>query len=78
MNISLSPEDGLGRMLHTFSAQAYEISEHDEEALLNNSFIKIINEIDTNYTIILGSDESVLSDARGAILVFERNVANEI
>ena len=29
MNVSLSPDDKLGRMLHTFNCNAYEISEYD-------------------------------------------------
>ncbi|MBO7079424.1 MAG: hypothetical protein J6W64_06405 [Bacilli bacterium] len=32
MNISLSPEDKLGRMIHNFSANAYEV----EECTYNN------------------------------------------
>ena len=31
MNISLSPEDQLGRMLHTFQATAYESAEYNFE-----------------------------------------------
>ena len=34
MNISLSPNDTLGRMLHTFSCTAYEIAEHNFENLV--------------------------------------------
>lgn len=30
MNISLSPKDQLGRMLHSFNAQAYEVDEYDK------------------------------------------------
>jgi hypothetical protein len=33
MNVSLSPEDKLGRMLHTFSGTAYEIAEYSYENL---------------------------------------------
>jgi hypothetical protein len=29
MNISLSPNDTLGRMIHTFSATAYEVGKSD-------------------------------------------------
>jgi hypothetical protein len=35
MNISLSPNDTLGRMLHTFSATAYEIAECNRKNLIN-------------------------------------------
>ena len=35
MNCSLSPNDTLGRMLHTFSCTAYEIASYDDKTLLN-------------------------------------------
>jgi hypothetical protein len=34
MNISMSPNDTLGRMLHTFTCTAYEIAEHSFENLV--------------------------------------------
>ena len=34
MNVSLSPNDTLGRMLHTFTATAYEISDNQDQILL--------------------------------------------
>lgn len=40
MNISLSPEDTLGRMIHTFSCTAYEIAENNYNNLEAYSFIK--------------------------------------
>ena len=43
MNSSLSPTDTLGRMLHTFSATAYEIDDYDYQNLINYGFIKIID-----------------------------------
>lgn len=33
LNISMTPADGLGRMLHTFNATAYEVAEHTFENL---------------------------------------------
>jgi hypothetical protein len=39
MNISLSPNDTLGRMLHTFSATAYEIAEWSFKNLSAFDFI---------------------------------------
>lgn len=39
MNVSLSPNDTLGRMLHTFSATAYEIEEYTFNNLQKYSFI---------------------------------------
>lgn len=39
MNVSLSPEDKLSRMLHSFSATGYEIMEYNQENVLAN-FLK--------------------------------------
>jgi hypothetical protein len=39
MNVSLTPEETLGRMLHTFSATAYEIEKCTTENLVKNNFI---------------------------------------
>lgn len=41
MNISLSPEDKLSRMLHTFSATAYEMEEFSYKNLLELGIVKI-------------------------------------
>ena len=49
MNVSLSPEDKLGRMLHTFSATAYEVEELTYENLMNLGFIKILETEATSY-----------------------------
>lgn len=40
MNVSLTPlSDGIGRMIHNFSATAYEIDDYNEKNLLNYKFI---------------------------------------
>jgi hypothetical protein len=39
MNISLSPEDTLGRMLHNFSATAYEIADFNYNNLIKYNMI---------------------------------------
>lgn len=41
MNISLSPNDTLGRMLHTFTCTAYEIAEYNFENLVNLELMSI-------------------------------------
>lgn len=43
MNVSLTPTDALGRMLHTFSSTAYEVSENNYENLEKYNFIKVNN-----------------------------------
>jgi hypothetical protein len=45
MNVSLSPNDTLGRMLHTFNATAYEIDECNISNLLKYN---LLNFSDTN------------------------------
>ena len=46
MNVSLSPDDKLGRMLYTFSATAYEIAELNYENLVKYGFEKISGDVD--------------------------------
>lgn len=46
MNISLSPEEKLGRMLYSFSATAYEVGEVNYENLVKYSFIDKIEGVD--------------------------------
>lgn len=41
MNVSLSPQDTLSRMLHTFQANAYEVAEYTVENLFKQNFIDI-------------------------------------
>ena len=41
MNTSLSPEDKLGRMLHSFSSTAYEINDYNYTSLLDENLIQI-------------------------------------
>lgn len=40
MNVSLSPLDNLGRMLHSFNSTAYEIMEYNHKNLVNTGIIK--------------------------------------
>ena len=41
MNVSLAPNDALGRMIHTFNCTAYEVAENDYESLEKYNFIKV-------------------------------------
>lgn len=41
MNVSLSPNDTLGRMLHTFSATGYEAADSDTSSLVKLGLIKL-------------------------------------
>ena len=40
INVSLTPNDAVGRMLHTFNATAYEVEEYTPENLLKYGFMK--------------------------------------
>ena len=50
MNVSLSPEDGLGRMLHSFSSTAYEIADFTYDNLIK---LGIIEKTSLNYNFLL-------------------------
>ena len=41
MNVSLTPQDALGRMLHTFNCTAYEIYDYTYDNLVNQNFINV-------------------------------------
>lgn len=55
LNISLSPEDRLGRMLHTFSCNAYEVEEFSYNNLIKIGLISI-NTFTENFQNIDPSD----------------------
>lgn len=44
MNVSLSPEDRVGRMIHSFQCQAYEMMELNYDNLLSLGFINLTTE----------------------------------
>lgn len=55
LNISLSPTDTVGRMLHTFSCAAYEVKEYSYDSLVDLNFIqaKAFEDIETlNYSYL--------------------------
>ena len=52
MNVSLSPEDKLGRMLHTISATAYEIEELTYSNLVSLGFIQPNDPTNNRYQIM--------------------------
>jgi hypothetical protein len=43
MNVSLTPNDTLGRMLHTFQCTAYEVADYTFENLVDLKLISILN-----------------------------------
>jgi len=48
MNISLSPQDALGRMLHTFTSTAYEIDAFTYDNLVNHN---LLSSTEASFTI---------------------------
>ena len=73
MNISLSPVKELGRMLHSFTSQAYEIAECSYENLVHYGFIK--TDIPTDVVGLWRSynlgDESQIDKNGDIIIEFE-------
>jgi hypothetical protein len=49
MKTTLNPENKLGRLLHTFNGTAYEIADCTYENLIQNNFIKVINNDDIQF-----------------------------
>ena len=47
MNSSLTPNDTLGRMLHSFSCTAYEVADFNYDTMVNMNFINLENHINT-------------------------------
>ena len=45
LNVSLSPNDTLGRMLHTFSATAYEVMDTSYESLKTMGFVEAESDV---------------------------------
>ncbi len=52
MNTSLSPNDQLGRMLHTFSSTAYEIADLTYEALVQYGFVNNQQSVNTYFKVM--------------------------
>ena len=76
MNTSLTPEDILGRMLHTFSCTAYEIGECDYDTLLFYGIIsgdseivdKVVSYTSVNITPDTQKGKNLFTDLGSAIL----------
>ena len=75
LNISLSPNDTLGRMLHTFTCSAYESMEYSFENLKAQGYLNIPDTLDLNHmhvrTQISLQDSSIDPD----ILVTDKTVS---
>ena len=56
MNVSLSPNDQLGRRLHTFQATAYEIDDYDEDGLQRLGVLNLVEEAAFYYQYQLAND----------------------
>ena len=59
LNVSLSPEEKLGRMIHNFTSTAYEI---DEINFKTFSDLQLIKSINFNPTVLEKTEQVVLSD----------------
>lgn len=45
LNVSMSPNDTLGRMLHTFSATAYEVADASYDSLMEMGFVEVESDV---------------------------------
>ena len=63
MNVSLTPEDKLGRMLHTFNATAYEVEELTYSNLVSLQFIRV--------------DEPLTKERTTATISFSEKIGSE-
>lgn len=80
MNVSLSPNDTLGRMLHSFNAQAYEIMDNTFTNLLEH---KLIGHIQDIKEVVIGEIElnntnNILNDINTLHLVAIGNPGAQI
>ena len=70
MNINLTPIDTLGRMLHSFSCNAYEIADYTDDGMRDQGILKI-----QNYTPNLLTFETIsLKGLEGNILPREAHI----
>ena len=70
MNVNLTPTDTLGRMLHSFSCNAYEIADYTDDGMRNQGILKI-----QNYSPNLLTFETInLKDLEGNILPREAHI----
>lgn len=70
MNVNLTPIDTLGRMLHSFSCNAYEIADYTDDGMRDQGILKI-----QNYTPNLLTFETIsLKDLEGNILPREAHI----
>lgn len=70
MNVNLTPIDTLGRMLHSFSCNAYEIADYTDDGMRDQGILKI-----QNYTPNLLTFETIsLKNLEGNILPQEAHI----
>lgn len=73
LNVSLSPNDTLGRMLHTFSCTAYEVMEYNFENLKNQNYLKVDNLIDFQIQHITSSLD-VFNKPFGGLIINDNEI----
>lgn len=79
MNISLTPEDKVGRMLHNFSATAYEVEDLTYQNLIDLNFIIPTDEITTNLameTVLLRDKIDTISNINNSVLINNYTIKN--
>lgn len=75
MNTSLSPNDTLGRMIHTFSSTAYEVADCNFENLIKYKFIKDTT-IDDIILMVSSVNLDGIENGTNIIADYHRNVSS--
>ena len=79
VNISLTPEDKLGRMLHSFSCTAYEVEELSYNNLIDMGFLNINDETETTIqtnTIYFREKISQITNVRYSVKINDNDVVD--
>ena len=66
LNVSLSPEKTVGRMLHNFSCTAYEVKDYNYDSLVDLKFI-IPKDIDSPIGIAEDVSQEIFNDEAGVV-----------
>ena len=81
LNVSLTPEDRVGRMLHNFSCTAYEVEELTYNNLLDLEFLNPADEVEVHHTATSVSFKTKItnadiSDPNQSIKINDNNILN--
>lgn len=76
MNVSLAPQDQLGRMLHTFSSTGYECMDNDFDTLVENSLVEFEELSDVTFNPTQTETQIFTSENIGQTITIEGQLTN--